>query len=262
MVKPTKDPVRDSDQPGGVVEFVPLTDDQAYIQRRAVEKKAERKAKRDLEAKGGLTITSLMDAMTILLVFLLMTITSDPLNVKQDDNLLLAKSTVDYNPGIDSIPIMITKQHIIVDHQSVVQVECTLDGRICTSIAAEGNSGFKSLPEGDVQALNWCESEPTPADCAPDVVDRLKRMRFRVDKSYKQDGSDEQFLIVPLHKKLQQLVKNQKEENLALGREFKGVTTILADRNIPFRMLAEVVHTAGMAELGDIRFAVIKSSNR
>ena len=86
-------------------------------------------------------------------------------------------------------------------------------------------------------------------------------MRFKIDKSYK-GGSDEQFLIEPLQKRLQQLVREQKEENVHIRREFKGVATIIADRDIPFRILAEVVHTAGMAELSDIRFAVLKTGER
>ena len=85
---------------------------------------------------------------------------------------------------------------------------------------------------------------------------------FYFDKTDKQDGDESKFLIVPLHKMLEQKVKDQKQENMDLGREFKGITTIIADRDIPFRMLAEVVHTAGMAELHDIRFAIVKTTSR
>lgn len=242
-------------------QFSELSQVEKDIQKRKAQRKAARRGRGGSE-KMALTITSLLDALTILLVFLLVSITSDPLNVKQDDNLLLARSTVDYSPGDDSIPIMVTKQHIIVDNTAVVQVECTLDGRMCTNEPVEGNAAVEARPEGDVQALNYCSAIPAPDDCSPEDIERLARMRFRIDKSYKQDGNEEQFLIVPLHKKLQQLVKNQKEENQALGREFRGVTTIIADAQIPFRMLAEVVHTAGMAELSDIRFAVVKTSDR
>lgn len=246
---------------GQAPEFQELSQVEKDIQKRKAKRQAARRG-RNVSEKSALTITSLLDALTILLVFLLVSITSDPLNVKQDDNLLLARSTVDYSPGDDSIPIMVTKQHVIVDHSAVVQVECTLDGRMCTNEPIEGSAAATSIPAGDIQALNYCNQTPVPDDCTPEDIERLGRMRFRIDKSYKQDGNEEQFLIVPLHKKLQQLVKNQKEENQALGREFRGVTTIIADSYVPFRMLAEVVHTAGMAELSDIRFAVVKTSDR
>lgn len=255
------DPQTESGQPGEGL-FQALSDDEQYLLGRKQAAQAERKAKRQREAAAGVTITSLMDALTILLVFLLMSITADPLSIREDDSLHLAKSTVEYNPGTDSIPIVVTKNHIVVDHEPVVQVECTLDGRVCSNLPLEGQFAISTLPEGDIQALSYCARIPLPDDCTPEVLSRLEQVRFRIDKSYKQDGSDEQFLILPLHKKLQQLVRAQKEENLALGREFKGVATIVADRDLPFRMLAEIVHTAGMAELGDIRFAVFKSDRR
>ena len=53
------------------------------------EKKARKVGNRDAEDQP-LNINSLMDIMTILLVFLLVSITSDPLSVKQDDFLALA----------------------------------------------------------------------------------------------------------------------------------------------------------------------------
>lgn len=246
----------------GQLEFSAMSEEEILARRKLKAKREAQKAKRDGNKAGALTITSLMDAMTILLVFLLVSITSDPLNVKQDDNLLLARSTVSYSPGDDSIPITVTKQHIVVDHKAVVQVECTLDGRPCTSQESEAEAKVAVRPEADIQLMNYCQQSPVPGDCTPEDLDRIERVRFRIDKSYKEDGNEDSFLIVPLQKRLQQLVKDQKEQNLLLGRDFSGVATIICDRNIPFRMLAEVVHTAGMAELGDIRFAVIKTSDR
>lgn len=239
-----------------------LSEIELDIQKRKDRKRAQRKAKRQLQDKGGLTITSLMDAMVILLIFLLVSITSDPLNVKQDDNLVLARSTVDYSPQDDSIPITITKTHVVVDNQGVVQVECTIDGHLCKNDPDSVDRAAGARPEGDIQALNYCQEMPPPGDCTrDDLADLRARMRFKIDKSYK-GGSDEQFLIEPLQKRLQQLVREQKEENVHIRREFKGVATIIADRDIPFRILAEVVHTAGMAELSDIRFAVLKTGER
>ena len=37
----------------------------------------------------------------------------------------------------------------------------------------------------------------------------------------------------------------------------QGVATIICDRDIPYRLLAEVVYTTAMAELHDVRFAVV-----
>ncbi len=188
--------------------------------------KKERKKPRVADFSGSLNINSMMDIMTILLVFLLVSITSDPLSIKQDDFLKLATSTADYNPE-DSIPVTITKQSVIVDHKQVVKVDCTMGGQVCQA-------------EDYAKVGNF----------------------YSIDKSFKEDGSESSFLIEPLHKKLDALVKIQKQEAKELGRDYKAVATIICDRDIPFRLIAEVVYTAGMAGLGDLRFAIMKSTSR
>ena len=47
-----------------------------------------------------------------------------------------------------------------------------------------------------------------------------------------------------------------------LEREYKPVATIVSDKDIPFRLIAEVVHTAGMAGLSELRFAIVKTNSR
>ena len=192
--------------------------------------KKEKKKARIAEGDTDLNINSLMDIMTILLVFLLVSITSDPLNVKQDDFLLLAKSTADYDPA-DSITVTITKNKLLVDQEGIgVKVDCTTPGgQICQK-------------EDYKQAGN----------------------KYSIDKAFKEDGSAASFMVVPLFKKLDELVKESKDLARELGDEsgFKGILTIICDRDIPFRMIAELVHTAGMAGLSDLRFAILKTSNR
>lgn len=190
----------------------------------------EKKKARIADSSSDLNINSLMDIMTILLVFLLVSITSDPLNVKQDDFLLLAKSTADYDPA-DSITVTITKDKMIVDNKyTVVKVDCTTPGgQICQK-----------------------EDYKEPGN------------KYSVDKSFKEDGSESSFMIVPLFKKLDELVKESKDLARELGdeAEFKGILTIICDRDIPFRMIAELVHTSGMAGLSDLRFAILKAGDR
>ena len=138
--------------------------------------KKKRKPSRSNELKGGLNINSMMDIMTIMLVFLLVSITSDPLSIKQDDYLKIANSTVDHKPE-DSVPITVTKQAIIVDHKNVVKVDCSKSGQIC---------------QGD------------------DYKDPGNT--YSIGKSFKEDGSEASFMIEPHHKRLEEIVKQQKEE--------------------------------------------------
>ena len=173
-----------------------------------------------------MNINSMMDMITILLVFLLVTLTSDPLNIKQDDFLLLAKSTVDYNPQ-DSVPVTLTKNKILVDAKAVVKVDCSVGGQVCQREDYQREDAF-----------------------------------YSVDKSFKEDGDEKSFMIDPLHKALEQIVKQQKEEAKELGREYKPVATIICDAFIPFRLIAEVVYTSGMAGLSELNFAIIKTGSR
>lgn len=190
------------------------------------EKKTRKQARGPEDGGDNLNINSMMDIMTILLVFLLVTLTSDPLSIKQDDFLLLAKSTVDYNPQ-DSVPITLTRNKIIVDNKAVVKVDCSVGGQVCQREDYQRTDAF-----------------------------------YSVDKSFKEDGDEKSFMIEPLHKTLEQLVKQQKEEAKELGREFKPVATIICDQNIPFRLIAETVYTSGMAGLSELNFAIIKTSDR
>jgi biopolymer transport protein ExbD len=188
--------------------------------------KKTRKKARSGGDQSDLNINSMMDMITILLVFLLVTLTSDPLNIKQDDFLLLAKSTVDYNPQ-DSVPVTLTKNKILVDAKAVVKVDCSVGGQVCQREDYQREDAF-----------------------------------YSVDKSFKEDGDEKSFMIDPLHKALEQIVKQQKEEAKELGREYKPVATIICDAFIPFRLIAEVVYTSGMAGLSELNFAIIKTGGR
>ena len=106
--------------------------------------KKERKRSRKGGSDVGLNINSMMDMITILLVFLLVTLTSDPLSIKQDDFLLLAKSTVDYNPQ-DSVPITLTKNKILVDSKAVVKVDCSVGGQVCQREDYKREDAFYSV---------------------------------------------------------------------------------------------------------------------
>lgn len=239
---------------------------------------SKERPKRKFDTKGGLNINSIMDMMTILLVYLMVSLTSDPLNIKMDDYLVLARSTANFAPQADSIPITITKRHIVVDNEPVVTVHCKFQGRECTDddiralshcqayIAECGAQGLDfdhkiSEPKAFQDTVKTCEAKADKA-CSVEELKALETIRFYFDKTDKQDGDENKFLIVPLLSRLKELVKQKKEEDQLLQLEFRGITTVIADQHIPFRMIAEVVHTAGMAELNEIRFAIVKVAKR
>jgi len=176
-------------------------------ERRAFEKKAERLrvriAQRRKHKEAGLTITSLMDAMTIILCFLLKSVGAEPLNISQSDDLRLPASTTTLNPE-DTVPITVTASAILVGPDHVVDVR-----------------------------------------------------NGRVDKSQKK-GDETSFVISPLLDKLTEEVKHQKDIASMAGHEWTGVATIVAHKDTPYRLLTEVMYTAGQAEFQNFKFAVVK----
>ncbi len=198
--------------------------------RQRMEHRRNRKAKKKKHAEpdGELNINSMMDIMTILLVFLLVSITSDPLSIKESSILKLSRSSANF-PAVYTIPMQINKKEILVDNKKALVVSCKYQGRPCNEA------------DYDRQGLS-----------------------LSIDPVNKEHGKRESLLIVPLKEKLSKAVKDLKDQNMSLPPEIakryranQGVATIICDRSIPYRMIAEVVYTTAMAELHDIRFAIV-----
>jgi biopolymer transport protein ExbD len=177
-------------------------------QRHAFEKKKAaakaRGAKHRKEPKQAHMLTSLMDALTIILCFLLKSVGAEPLNISQSDDLRLPKSTTLLNPESDSIPVTITAKAILVGVNHVVDVK-----------------------------------------------------GGEVDKSRKK-GGETSFLITPLFDALQEEAQHQKNIAKISGGSFEGLAAVIADKDTPYRLLLEVLYTAGQAEFQKFKFAVVK----
>ena len=175
--------------------------DEFWKMRKEEKKKARRK--KEIEEQP-LIITSLLDAFTIILVFLLKSYGSDPVNIQQSDILKLPKSEAKL-PLKPATVIAITRNAILVDEKKVVDLQ---DGS--------------------------------------------------VDPSAKRDGANG-FFITPLYEALNEAAQNQKRiaaRNPAV--QFTGLALILADRLTNFRLLTEVLYTAGQAEFNQFKFAIVQ----
>lgn len=195
-----------------------------------VKKFVPKKKRRASDEPGGLSINSLMDAVTILLTFLLVSINMDPFSIKQNQYLMLAKSSVSGEPK-DSLAITVTKKEITVDSKRAVPVEC--------------------MTSSNTQ----CRSD--------DEYGRADNS-YAIDKIWKEDASDSSFLLVELKKTLESQIETAKELHIRNGRpgEYKSMATIICDKDIPYQIIAQVVHTIGSAGIEQMRFAVIRDSSR
>lgn len=82
----------------------------------------------------------------------------------------------------------------------------------------------------------------------------------KVDVNCKEDKREEQYMIQTLFSALD--AERQKQEEIAAynpAQQFKGLILIMGDKDIPFRVVSEVMYTAGQAQFGNFKFVVLKN---
>jgi biopolymer transport protein ExbD len=179
--------------------------DAGYEAQKRVGRRALRHLRREYEGDDVqfLNITAMMDMMTILLVFMLKSISSSTSNETLSDQLALpASSTTDEIK--ESVTVTLTTTTVLIDGEPVVAVR-----------------------DGKVDAL---------------------------DKS---DGANG--LVIPL------LLENLKKRGeyyrmfaAKQNRQFDNAVTIIADKRTPYRLLTEVLYTAGRAGYQMYRLLLLK----
>lgn len=182
-------------------------EEQHLLQQREHDAKREKREKKKRDAaEGALSMNSLMDIMTIILVFLLKNYGDEPIKVIGED-LKAPMSTSELTPE-DMTTITVSQKSILVNNTKAVDVK----------------SGA-------------------------------------VDKSQKK-GGEASLTIQPLYDELTEAIKRKKRETKLLGQEYTPTATIIADQGTPYRLLTEVMYTAGQAELSQFKFAVVKGDRK
>ena len=93
-----------------------------WLQDRALQKSRARR-KKELPDDGGVTINSLMDAVTIILIFLLMNFSTDSLKVSPREELDLPRSTTTVGPKSRMLALTVTANGILVGDKEVVKIK-------------------------------------------------------------------------------------------------------------------------------------------
>jgi biopolymer transport protein ExbD len=186
-------------------------------------KRALRRANRLARDRAGeikeLNITAMMDMMTIILVFLLKSWSASNNSIEMNSQLTPPTSSTQLHPD-DSLTITVSEKAILVGDKPVALLESSETAAGC----------------------------PSPM-CA---------VGAKVPASLKEGNSDDGFLITPLFDRLNKEVERM--EYIAkynAKAPFTGRVTIVADRYIPYRLLTEVLYTAGKAKLDLYRFLVL-----
>jgi hypothetical protein len=164
--------------------------------------KSRNKRKKELPDDGGVTINSLMDAVTIILIFLLMNFSTDPMKVTPHEKLQLPLSTTQMGAKEKTVTLTVESNQILVDDKKIVEVK---------------------------------------------------------DSKVLDNSMDENALSIPsLKTHLDQVVADTKAQNTQMGRAFKDVITIIAHGETHYRLINQVIYTAGTASFTKFKFAVVK----
>jgi len=160
------------------------------------------KRKMDEIEHTDLNIVPMMDMMTILLVFLIKSMTASAENISFDADLQVPKAVTSTQVH-GAINVQVTANWIIVEGQKVVPVK-----------------------------------------------------RGKVDASEKRDGENG-YSITKLYEEMKRQGEREKRRSQITGVPPAGELTLMAHYQTPYRLILEVLYTAGEAEFGKYRLLVM-----
>lgn len=156
-----------------------------------------------------LNITAMLDMMTIILVFLLKSMSASSAAVPQSSDLTLAKSVLTTEAAQDGLQVVVSKSRITVD-----------DKDVC----------------------------PLPSDAT-----------HGVEAQYKKGGANDMY-IVPLANALQVWREKDKQIRAATGKDASySEAIIVLDKDVPYRLLVEVLFTLGQTEFARHHLMVLQA---
>ena len=208
----------------------------AELRRPPARKKKSARGKRHFKKTPSISITSLTDMVTMLLVYLLKTFATNPVEVK--------------DPSIE-IP------HSV----------CVPDGTLPPDTPPPDGCG--SIEEATLVMITGTTQQRTVngfitrSTVTPRIVvdgkpvAELDAATYRVPNNIK-DPATGNFVIIPLREALKHAKEIKEVTAQVTGKKFDGKVIILADKGTPYRVLTDVLVTCGDSGFADFRFAVIR----
>ena len=198
------------DAPGPGNSSRPPARQASVVRYKAMLRKSIRKNARDPEI-DFLNITAMLDLMTIILVFLLKSMSASSASIPQSKDLSLPNSIITTEAAQEGVVIVISRSQILV---------------------------------GD---------DPNPVVLLPGPE---QLAQSGVDTKYKRSGPNDMY-IVPLANALSNARDTDKKIRAAKGQDTSSSeAVIVADASTPYRLLLEVLFTAGQSEFGKYHLMV------
>jgi biopolymer transport protein ExbD len=207
---------RDGGEPYRAGGSGPTKPQASIVRYKAALRKAIRKNAHDPEI-DFLNITAMLDLMTIILVFLLKSLSASSASIPQSNDLTLPSSVITTEAAQEGVVILISKSQILV---------------------------------GD---------DPSPIVLLPSPE---QLAQSGVDTKYKRSGPNDMY-IVPLANALAHARETDKAIRQAKGLDASSSeAVIVADATTPYRLLLEVLFTAGQSEFGKYHLMVRSGKKR
>jgi biopolymer transport protein ExbD len=193
-------------------------------------KRKSKRGRRPADHVATISITSLTDMVTVLLVYLLKTFATSPIEIK-DPSLELPRSVCTPAPG---------------------------SGAREREGGPPPRDGCGEIQETTLVMVTAPKKGRTPRIAVnSDAILEMDAATFRVPDQYK-DPNSGGWVISPLRDALKKAREIKEIAALRDGKPFDGKVVILADKDTPYRVLSEVLVTCGESGFADFRFAVIK----
>lgn len=180
-----------------------------------------RKRRHTVKKKFGLQLTSLMDALMIIVVFLLKSYGISAMGVVHTDNLQLPYSTAPETVG-EGLVVIVARDKIYIDNEPVLEFQVEVD--------EEGN-----VIESDDPKFLLPDSEVGSAMSILPVFDALKKKRDDFEVLASRTDNPEEAL-----------------------KKWTGDIMIQADKKVPYELLRKVMYTAGLVGFKRFRLTVEK----
>jgi len=188
------------------------------------------RGRRPLEHTTMISITSLTDMVTVLLVYLLKTFATSPIEIK-DPSLELPRSICNPAPG---------------------------SGAKEREGGPPPRDGCGEIQETTIVMVTGPKKGRTPRIAVnSDAILEMDAATYRIPEQFK-DPASGGWVITPLRDSLKRAKEIKEISALRDGKPFDGKVVILADKDTPYRVLSEVLVTCGESGFADFRFAVIK----
>jgi biopolymer transport protein ExbD len=178
------------------------------------------KKERRVPEAEELNITSMMDMMTIILVFLLKSFSATEVTVTPSSNLKLPMSVADKQPSV-ALNVVVAKDAIIVDNKRVLNLEAYDD---------PSYPGQKMYRIPQVERPGGGFDVPSLGVAFQDVVSQFDKIGALAKKAGRDD----------------------------IGG-FDGKILFQIDKDIPFTVVRDVMYNAGQAKFSNFEFVVIKT---